>query len=52
MFNENPNKGIKFCLESNLFSNRATSIVKFLLHTSGLSKFAIGQYLASPDQMN
>ena len=52
IFNENPNRGIQFCIESNLFKNRETSIVKFLMHTNGLSKFAIGQYLASPKEMN
>ena len=52
IFNENPNKGIKFCIDSALFKDRANSIVKFLMHTSGISKFAIGQYLASPNEMN
>ena len=36
-----------------MFSNRASSIVKFLQQeNSGLSKFSIGQYLASPNAMN
>ena len=52
IFNENPNQGIKFCIEQKLFSDKASSISKFLQLQSGLSKFAIGQYLASPKEMN
>ena len=52
IFNENPHRGIAFCIDSQLFSRRASSIAKFLWNTSGLSKFAIGQYLGSPDEMN
>lgn len=35
-----------------MFSNKASSIAKFLQRTQGLSKFAIGQYLAGPKEMN
>jgi len=52
IFNENPEKGIQFCLMSKLFSNKASCIAKFLQSASGISKFAIGQYLASPNEMN
>jgi len=52
IFNENPHKGIQFCIESGIFSNKASSIAKFLQCTSGLSKFAIGQYLATPKDTN
>lgn len=52
IFNENPTKGISFCIEKRLFSNKASSIAKFLQRTNGLSKFAIGQYLAAPPEIN
>lgn len=51
-FNAKPSKGIKFCIEHKFFPERPENVVNFLLNANGLSKFAIGQYLASPDTFN
>ena len=51
-FNGKPNKGIKFCIEQKFFPEKPENVVNFLLNANGLSKFAIGQYLACPDNFN
>jgi Sec7-like guanine-nucleotide exchange factor len=40
------------CIDKGLFTKRSDLVVNFLLNAPGLSKFAIGQYLASPDDFN
>lgn len=52
LFNEKPDKGVKYCIDHGFFPARPDIVVNFLLHAHGLSKFAIGQYLASPDPFN
>jgi len=52
LFNERPKKGIDWCIQKKILLRDPARIVEFLLETKGLSKFAIGQYLADPDDFN
>ena len=46
-FNEKPKTGIDFCIKHKLLSE--DDVCNFLLKTKGLSKYAIGEYLAEPN---
>jgi len=52
LFNDNPEKGIKFMIKKKLIAKDPYTIAEFLIMTPGLSKFAIGQFLGKKDTMN
>lgn len=52
LFNEKPSKGIRFCIDQGFFPERPEIVANFLANAQGLSKFAIGQYLADPNDFN
>ncbi|CAF3557551.1 unnamed protein product [Rotaria socialis] len=48
-FNENPNEGIRWLVENNIFPNTPEHLAAFLFNETGLSKRAIGDYLGEKD---
>lgn len=53
LFNEQPEKGIKFLIDHKLLQDDARSIARFLFNSSnGLKKTAIGQYLGKNQTIN
>lgn len=53
LFNEQPEKGIKFLIDNKLLQDDARSIARFLFNSSnGLKKTAIGQYLGKNQTIN
>ncbi|TRM68092.1 hypothetical protein BD626DRAFT_480767 [Schizophyllum amplum] len=52
-FNFKPKRGIQFLIETGFIpSSDPQDIASFLLHTDGLSKAMIGEYLGEPDEAN
>ena len=52
MFNENPKKGIEFCIENKIFKRKPRDIVKFLKNNPCISKFSLGIYFGDPNELN
>ncbi|ETW84950.1 hypothetical protein HETIRDRAFT_121078 [Heterobasidion irregulare TC 32-1] len=52
-FNLKPKRGIQFLLETGFIPSKAPQdVARFLLHTDGLSKSMIGEYLGEGDEEN
>lgn len=52
LFNEHPEKGIRYLIEAKLVQEDAKSIARFLFNANGLRKAAIGQYFSKPQELN
>lgn len=52
LFNEHPEKGVRYLIDAKLVQEDAKSIARFLFNANGLRKAAIGQYFSKPHELN